>query len=317
MPAKSTPPPSDLIHYGSFENLLSGMGSVFSGGSAWVPQRRKINKTQLRRYLTVYETTIAKSIVCLPVEGLMAATPVTEGSYDLSTYRAVSTISHDLLIMARLFGYAWVDSTWGVHSLFNEYPTEPPAIEAFGPKVLDSLEASDLASKYSSVLSQPYDDIRLYEATKAAMLDTVGKFATRWMGVPEMIKSSKDCAFVESMDRIAQVQSATGVLTLDATASFGIAHYDYEELERVFNMARQAISAASGIPQAILFQESPSGSTSGRFEMSRWLETLWSLTPQFLEVQNALLASIHANFKVTDLDFAPVKELYGIGISTI
>lgn len=296
------------LQYSAVENIVTGLGGAFSKARSWSP-RKSQHKRNKRRLSALYHETIAKQVINLPIKGLASGQPIFRGDPDLPLYSAVVQKVSECRRLADLFGYAWVTPLWSTHSILDSIPGGDEVLVLKGFRNLDSYVGLDYLS-YESTLVPLYSDIVLYESIKAAIAETIGEFAMLVMGIPEFIQSAKDCSFTQSMQNLAQVKSVTGVTTVDAQGFQNIIQYDYTSILKVLSAAEEAISASSGIPRVILFQKSPEGSTSGRFEIARWLELLYSLEAEWIAAINTLLASSQARFRLEGLSFQKSLDMY-------
>lgn len=299
-----------VTDYSAVENLTTGLGSSVSKARQWVPKHShgKRNKSRLR---TLYHETVGGMIVDLIVDGVASGTPVGIADGDMGAYRSASKKLRQAWKLGRLYGHAWIDHLWGVHSTYQEVPGDDILYEFKGVEC-DQNRTSD---RYESALVAPYSDICLYEACKSSAFETVGEFALISMQIPNMLESAKDCKFVDSMQSLSKVKAVTGLIVLSDGSKIELHHYNYDSLLKLMAAAEDAIATTAKIPKAILFQRSPSGATSGRFEIVRWYEQLLQESEVWIEGVNRLLSSIGVESRLTEMRYDHVLELYGLTTS--
>jgi hypothetical protein len=300
--------------YGAVQNLVNGLGTSFSKSRQWVP-RHSPNKRTRSRLRTLYQETIGSMVVDLVVDGVASGRPIGILDEDLSTYRAISKKLRQAWKLGRLYGYAWIDHLWGVHHIGNSVPDCNEVLVSFnGIEDVWHDKHTNVYQRYESVLVAPYSDICLYEACKTSAFETVGEFALLTMQIPNMLESAKDCKFVDSMRSLSQVKATTGIITLSDGSSFDLHHYQYDQIIKLIEAAENAISATSRIPKAILFQRSPQGATSGRFEIVRWYETLQQESEVWIDAVNVMMSNMQLKSRLEDMAFDHLLQLYGLGL---
>ena len=298
------------VVYGAVENLITGLGAFGSKSRQWIPTRTK-SKRNYNRLIALYEESIARQIIDLPIDDVFSGDPLGLDPSEKQFYSQVSAAAAETWKMARLFGCAWLMNDFSVITPNVMLPDIDDILITFtGLNRATYQLNADIRYKYESVLTPVYDDIRLYEATKAAIFETIGEFAMIQMRIPNLMESTRDAHFNASMQALAQVKAVTGIIPIDATGGLEIVTYQYDQILQVLAATEDTISAGVGIPKAVLFQRSPSGSTSGRFEVARFIRLIENLSKIWVEKYNLVSEAHGMKSRLTTIDHTEMLALY-------
>jgi hypothetical protein len=287
-------------------NLANGLGSLSSKSSQWVPEQANSSISRLRTFGNLYDTTIAHHVINIPIDGVLSGQII--GQYDDRIYTRASQLLQQCLQQAGIYGCAWITENLQVQSIVNRVPDESALLHAHGPRQAGM--ATNLWYRmYLSELARCHSDIILYEACKTAIAESVSEFALLTLEVEDLADQQADPQFITSMQSLAYVKTATGIIPIPLGSKMELLQRDYIKVAPLLEIAGQAIAASSGIPRAILLRQSPEGSTSGRFETLQFFQLIEQRSRQWINLINILLKIMGGGY-VESIDHSAMLSLY-------
>jgi hypothetical protein len=145
-----------------------------------------------------------------------------------------------------------------------------------------SMRSRGIRDRYCSVLEPVYETLLYYLFALSSGSKLSQKYAILRYPVPNLLENMGDCKIQESLQEIAGRMQTLGVIPYDASAAPpGFDRIDLDKFDQWIIRLEQTLASTAGIPYALLFQRSPSGATSGRFEVGSFVLTIRQELRQF------------------------------------
>jgi hypothetical protein len=158
------------------------------------------------------------------------------------------------------------------------------------------------SSEYSSVLLPGYHALLRYGVAQAIANNLASKFGLIHYPIPEFLQNMQDAVITDELNRWISTAKSMGILPYDAKGSPPKPEtIDIDKFCKYLEACENTVASHLRIPHALLFMRSPSGSTSGRFEIANWVSRLrsesrqlfaaWQTTAKIYDVNPHIKAS--------------------------
>jgi phage-related protein (TIGR01555 family) len=197
----------------------------------------------------------------------------------------------------------------------------------YGAKKLggnEEITANPLEQLGISLIDRVYRDFQNFDVACQSIAASLPTWAQDILGIPDLATLAKDPKSLQLyVDGLNMFRSVLNMMAIDTKngGEYKTVNRDYSAMPEVVKMFAQYFAGACNIPDTMLFNQSPSGQTSGRYQSESWAQ--WITQQQQLSLCKpverlvAIAHSIHGEPDDWEMHYPSILTLSAVELANL